>query len=145
MRATDRETAAGGVQLKETSGALENLQALHENIVESISGGLITTSFDGRITLVNPAAQELLNRREPELLGSSARDWFLDPLPSVEDERAHTEVRSAIPDSFQKTFRVIVSEMRVNGEAKGLVYTFDDLTEIRRLEREVRMQDKWRR
>jgi two-component system, NtrC family, sensor histidine kinase PilS len=131
-----------GVQLKDTSGALENLQALHENIISSISGGLITTSFDGRITLVNPAAQQLLNRREPELLGSSARDWFLDPLPSVEDERSHAEVRSAIPDSFQKTFRVIVSQMRVNGEAKGLVYTFDDLTEIRRLEREVRMQDK---
>ena len=32
--------------------------------------------------------------------------------------------------------------MRVNGEEKGLVYTFDDLTEIRRLEREVRMQDR---
>src|SRR6185312_10624244 len=45
-----------GVQLKKTSGALENLQVLHENIVESISGGLITTALDGRITLVNPAA-----------------------------------------------------------------------------------------
>ena len=131
-----------GVQLKDTSGALENLQALHENIISSISGGLITTSFDGRITLVNPAAQHLLNRREAELLGSAVNEWFLDPLPSVEEERAHAEVRSAIPDGFQKTFRVIVSEMRVNGEAKGLVYTFDDLTEIRRLEREVRMQDK---
>ena len=131
-----------GVQLKDTSGALENLQALHENIISSISGGLITTSFDGRITLVNPAAQHLLNRQETELLGSAVSEWFLDPLPSVEDERTHGEVRSAIPDGFQKTFRVIVSEMRVNGEAKGLVYTFDDLTEIRRLEREVRMQDK---
>ena len=36
------------VQLKHTSGALENLQALHENIIQSISGGLITTGLDGR-------------------------------------------------------------------------------------------------
>jgi two-component system sensor histidine kinase PilS (NtrC family) len=38
---------------------------------------------------------------------------------------------------------VIVSSLTVPGrEEEGLVYTFDDLTEIRRLEREVRMQDR---
>jgi two-component system sensor histidine kinase PilS (NtrC family) len=131
-----------GVQLNKTSGALQNLQVLHENIIESISGGLITTVLDGRITLVNPAAQQLLKRSEGELLNTSVTDWFLDPLPSVETERAHAEVRSTTPDGFQKTFRVIVSAIRVNGEDKGLVYTFDDLTEVRRLEREVRMQDR---
>ena len=39
-----------GVQLKDASGALESLQALHENIMHSISSGLITTGLDGRIT-----------------------------------------------------------------------------------------------
>ncbi len=89
-----------GVQLKKTSGALENLQVLHENIVESISGGLITTALDGRITLVNPAAQELLKRPEIELLGTPVGDWFMDPLPSVDAERTHTEVRSTVADGF---------------------------------------------
>src|SRR6202035_4169924 len=51
-----------GVQLKNTSGALESLQALHENIIHSISSGLITTGLDGRITLVNAAAQRLLEQ-----------------------------------------------------------------------------------
>src|SRR5438270_11996769 len=37
-----------GVQLKDASGALESLQALHENIIQSISSGLITTGLDGR-------------------------------------------------------------------------------------------------
>ena len=54
------------VQLKDTSGALEDLQALHENIIQSISGGLITTGLDGHITLVNTAAQKLLERSETE-------------------------------------------------------------------------------
>ncbi len=39
------------VQLKTASGALEDLQALHENIIQSMSGGVITTGPDGRITL----------------------------------------------------------------------------------------------
>jgi two-component system sensor histidine kinase PilS (NtrC family) len=34
-----------GVQLKDTSGALESLQVLHENIVHSISSGLVTTGL----------------------------------------------------------------------------------------------------
>src|ERR1700674_4029374 len=39
------------VKLNYASGALENLQALHENIIQSITGGLITTGLDGHITL----------------------------------------------------------------------------------------------
>ena len=57
------------VKLKDTSGALEDLQILHENIIQSISSGLITTGLDGRITLVNTAAQKLLERAADQLLG----------------------------------------------------------------------------
>src|SRR5207253_2942717 len=47
------------------------------------------------------------------------------------------------PNNFRKTFRLVVSELRVPGRgAVGLVYTVDDLTQIRRLEREIRMQDR---
>src|SRR5437867_7622690 len=57
------------VKLKHARGALQNLQALHENIIQSISGGLITTGLDGHITLVNTAVQKLLERSEDDLLG----------------------------------------------------------------------------
>jgi two-component system, NtrC family, sensor histidine kinase PilS len=130
------------VQLKDTSGALQSLQALHENIIQSISGGLITTSLDGRVTLMNRAARKLLECGD-ELMGKSVNELFLDPLPSVGSSRAHGEVRFQPANGFRKTFRVIVSTLTVPGrEDEGFVYTFDDLTEIRRLEREVRMQDR---
>src|SRR6267378_1838228 len=130
------------VQLKDASGALESLQALHENIIQSISSGLITTSLDGRITLMNRAARKSLGCGE-ELLGRSVNELFLDPLPNVGSERAHGEVRFQPANGFRKTFRVIVSTLTVPGrEGLGCVYTFDDLTEVRRLEREVRMQDR---
>ena len=131
------------VKLKDTSGALENLQALHQNIIQAISGGLITTGLDGHITLVNTAAQQLLERKESELLGQPVHRLFLDPLPQVGGERAHSEVRFVAGNSYRKTFRVMVSALTVaERETQGYVYTFDDLTEIRRLEREVRMQDR---
>lgn len=132
-----------GVQLKDTSGALENLQALHENIIQSISSGLITTGLDGRITLVNTAAQRLLERSPAMLMGTPVHELFLDPLPNVESQQTHGEVRFDTVQKFRKTLRVRVASLTVPERGVlGCVYAFDDLTEIRRLEREVRMQDR---
>jgi len=131
------------VQLKDTSGALENLQALHENVIHSISSGLITTGLDGRITLVNAAARKLLERSSGELVGAPVRELFLDPLPSVDSPHTHAEVRCDPPGKFRKTFRVRATVLTIGDRAQhGFVYVFDDLTEIRRLEREIRMQDR---
>jgi two-component system, NtrC family, sensor histidine kinase PilS len=131
------------VQLKDASGALENLQALHESIVQSMSGGVITTGLDGHITLVNRAAQHLLEISESELQGRSVGDLFQDPLPHFGGNRGDAEVRYTTGSGFRKTFRVLVSALNLRaGGDLGFVYSFDDLTEIRRLEREVRMQDR---
>ena len=129
------------VELKDASGALENLQALHENIVQSVSSGLITTGLDGHIMLVNAAAHRLLERPSAELIGAPVQKLFLDPLPNVEAQ--HAEIRLDTPNRFRKTLRVRVASLSLpEGGALGYVYAFDDLTEIRRLEREVRMHDR---
>jgi two-component system sensor histidine kinase PilS (NtrC family) len=130
------------VQLKNASGALEDLQILHENIIQSISSGLITTGLDGRVTLVNNAAQKLLERTPDQLLGQPVSGLFLDALPNAES-LSHAEVRFDTAATFRKTARVRVAAL--NGPERGTlgyVYALDDLTEIRRLEREVRMQDR---
>src|ERR1700692_936009 len=130
------------VELKDTSGALEDLQILHENIIQSISSGLITTGLNGRITLVNSAAQKLLERRPDQLLGNPVTGLFLDLLPNGES-RTHAEVRFDTPASFRKTVRVRVAALEVPDRGpQGYVYALDDLTETRGLEREVRMQDR---
>jgi len=130
------------VQLKHASGALEDLQILHENIIQSISSGLITTGLDGRITLVNNAAQKLLERTPDQLLGQPVAGFFLDALPNAESQ-SHAEVRFDTRSTFRKTVRVRVTALSgLERGALGYVYALDDLTEIRRLEREVRMQDR---
>ena len=132
-----------GVQLKDASGALESLQVLHENIIHSISSGLVTTGLNGRITLVNAAAQRLLDRMPSEILGTPVNQLFVDQLPTVESQHTHGEVRLDTPGKFRKTLRVRVAALTVPDRgAQGYVYVLDDLTEIRRLEREVRMQDR---
>jgi len=131
------------VQLRNASGALENLQILHENIIQSISSGLITTGLDGRITLVNSAAQKLLECTPDQLLGMPVNKVFLDALPDAESQQMHAEVRFDTATAFRKTVRVRVATLNVPDRGPlGYVYALDDLTEIRRLEREVRLQDR---
>ena len=133
-----------GVQLKDASGALESLQALHENIIHSISSGLITTGLDGRITLVNRGGPAAAGRAPDALLGTPVHQLFLDPLAFGRSRNTdHGEVRFDSPNRFRKTLRVRVSALTVPERGEfGYVYVLDDLTEIRRLEREVRMQDR---
>jgi two-component system sensor histidine kinase PilS (NtrC family) len=124
--------------------ALENLQALHENIIRSISGGLITADLAGRITLLNPAGEKLLERSAREVQGKPVSELFLDRLPAIDSGSDNkNEVRSLTPAGQEKTFGVRVSALAVPERGiLGYVYTFADLTEIRRLEREVRMRDR---
>jgi len=130
-------------ELADVSGALENLQALHENIINSMSGGLITTGLDGRVSVVNAQAERLLERPAHELLGRPIAQLFLDRLPDIRSAPTHSEVRYTAPEQKEKTLAVTGSSLVVPERGVlGHVYTFDDLTDIRRLEREVRMRDR---
>ena len=88
-------------------------------------------------------AQRLLEHTAAELVGTPVSQLFMDSLPTVESEHAHGEVRFETPGKFRKTLRVRVAALTVPERGdQGYVYVLDDLTELRRLEREVRMQDR---
>jgi two-component system, NtrC family, sensor histidine kinase PilS len=133
------------VELKDKSGELEDLQALHENIVQSIGTGLITAGIDGRVRLVNPAAEEILQKKASQLIGHSVEKLFLDRVPEPGASSAHAEVRITCDSGprRQKTLGMTAAPLNAphSGPA-GFIYTFEDLTEIRRLEREVRLRDR---
>jgi two-component system, NtrC family, sensor histidine kinase PilS len=131
------------VELADKTFALEDLQALHENIVNSISGGLITTDLQGQVKVVNLAGQRLIERTAAQFTGHPVQDLFLDPLPIPAATPTDREVRARVRSGLDKLFRVTVTPLLVPDRgAIGYVYVFDDLTEIRRLEREVRMRDR---
>ena len=133
------------VALQDKSGELEDLQVFHENIVQSIGTGLITAGLDGRVRLVNPAAEELLQKPADELIGAPVDKLFLDRLPNPDATSAHGEVRVVCENGTrrQKTLSVTASRLNTpHAGPAGYIYTFDDLTEIRRLEREVRLRDR---
>jgi two-component system sensor histidine kinase PilS (NtrC family) len=123
--------------------ALENLQALHENIINSMSGGLITTDLKGKINFLNAAGERLIERNLSQVIGGRVEQVFTGDVPSRNDSPEKGEIRCITPAGREKVFGMRVSALQVPGHgALGYIYSFADLTDLRRLEREIRMRDR---
>ncbi|MBV8206076.1 MAG: PAS domain-containing protein [Acidobacteria bacterium] len=131
-----------GVELHDKSGELHELQALHQRVIRSMTGGLITTDEEGRIRLLNPAGARMLQRAEASVIGMPIRELFLERLPVVESAAVRAEVRSLTPLGREKMFGITAAPIATDRGLGGYIYTFNDLTEVRRLEREVRTRER---
>ncbi|HEV8493431.1 MAG TPA: ATP-binding protein, partial [Candidatus Angelobacter sp.] len=132
-----------GRELRDKSGELLSLQVLHENVIHSIRSALITTDLEGRVTLMNAPGQKVLERTASSVYGRPIADLFVDQLPNLDSTAAQCEVRGLTPSGKEKTFAVNVTALIVPEQGTiGYVYTFEDRTELRRLENEIRMRDR---
>ncbi len=131
------------VQLQDKSGALETLQTLQQNIIHSMRGGLITTDLEGRITLMNAQAQRLLETTPTDAFKMRVQEFFKDRLPTVGSGPVTGESRAAQSGGPETIFGITISALKMSADSTdGYVYTFDDVTDVKRLEREVRMRDR---
>ncbi len=149
-RLSDRQ--ASGERLKETLKSLADLRVLHERIIESIRSGLITTDLDGTIYTFNAAAAEITGHRAEEMNGRSIYSLFGDIKLPIEDSLEKTETGEhparyetdcMTPDGFAVHLGYNVTPLVAKGgETTGLIVSFQDLTEIRAMEDNVRRKDK---
>jgi two-component system sensor histidine kinase PilS (NtrC family) len=133
-------------KLQKTTQHLAVLRALNENVVESIPSGLITLSPDGVVSFVNPAGRAILERNAAAIVGRrfSELEFFA--------EREWPLVRGQLT-----TGSVVRNESEINGRSIGYAVTplktieggdagysviFQDLTEMKKLEAELRLKDR---
>jgi len=140
-----------GAKLREVTLEVADLRGLNQVIVESIQSGLITTDGDGRILYVNRFGETILGRTSADLRGSLVADVFGSPLlrPAELQTRAASRALARLEISYRHpsgaplelgvsvTPLVTQEEMR-----RGCLLVFQDLTEIRRLEEQVRTKEK---
>ncbi len=137
-----------GLELKEKSEELLNLQDFTEDIIHSMRGGLLTTDLHGRILLLNRTGEEILGRRFADLRGTNLQELNSDFwLPGLFAEGGKLSVRKEIdfltPSGEQRFLGISVSPLRSRQEQQsGYVFNFQDLTELRRLEQEVATKER---
>ncbi len=137
--------------LKEKIDSLTQLKRLNEHIVSSIRSGLITTDLEGRVAVFNTSAAELTGRDSREMLDKPVQlligEAFWNRIASADllhNLRAlrHEEWIS-LPNGKMRFLGFSVSPLLdQNQQLLGYIISFQDLTEIIRLEEEVRLKDR---
>jgi two-component system sensor histidine kinase PilS (NtrC family) len=138
-------------ELKEKIDSLKELQRLNEHIVSSIRSGLITTDLQGRVAVFNNSAGELTGRDPEEILGKPVqlvigedlwkRILSVDLFSSAKALR-HEEW-FVIPGGDRRFLGFSVSPLLDEfHQLLGYVMSFQDLTDIQRLEEELRLKDR---
>ena len=145
-------------QLQRTSKELDanrqnlaELRALNQNVVESIPSGLITLGSFGTASFVNPAAAEILRRPPAQLLGRHATEigfFDLDEWNHAREQLAAGQVvRKEIDDldvaGERRSIGLALTPLStLEGKASGYTLIFQDLTEMKKLESEVRLKER---
>ncbi len=138
-------------ELEAQRDSLANLEVFHRDVVQSISTGLATTDLAGRVTSVNRAALEILGRPESSLLGRPVQELGLqtrdewDQLvagigASRRSERTEAEIRRGdeiVPVGFN-----LSPLTGAGGVPIGTILVFQDLSQWRRLQEELRVKDR---
>ncbi len=137
-----------GARLQEAAVEVADLRELNQVIVESMQSGLLTTDGEGRVLHANAFGEGILGRSAASLRGRALRDVFATPLLGSAELRTRSGTRALArlemsydhPDGRRLELGVAVT--RLAGRTGGYLMVFQDLTDVRRLENEVRTKEK---
>lgn len=143
-----RETAA---ELALQRDSLANFEAFHHDLVQSLSTGILTTDTHGRTTSVNRAALEILGRTEGEVLHRPIDVSGLFRLEEWRRLAQHAERREGRQRDDLELARdgrkvpigySLACLTDAGGRVIGTAVVFQDLTEWRALQEELRLKDR---
>ncbi len=138
---------SAGERLELATERVADLYELHRMVVSSMQSGLITADQDGRLVYVNAFGEGILERREPELRGRTLREVFgsvlLDTPALAARARDEGFRRLELRYESESGVRDLgLSVSPLKGGDGGYLVVFQNLTDTKRLEREVRTKEQ---
>ncbi len=132
-----RQVSAAGGQLSAREADLKEIVGLQNQIVSSMPSGLITCDADGLITFINPAGRSFLGI-EP---GQPRPRHIEEVIPNVLAVKPGTR-RGEIAVETRGGRRILgLAVTRLEGRTGSLLVVFQDLTDLRRVEDELKRSD----
>jgi len=136
------------IKLEQNRVSLEDLRALHENIISSIQSGLITVNQNHQITFFNHFAEAITGLRSTDVLYKDITGLFADlrQIFSNEDKlhSQHEELTSQILQGRVAFVRWTISPLLDSRDERiGHVLIFDDVTRVREMEARVKRDDQF--
>ncbi len=136
--------------LSEKENAFDQLDILHQSIIESVGSGIMTVDLEGRIKSFNRAAEKITRMPASEALGKSV-DYILPDFSQV----LVRVMKEGKPFPTQRFEMMLPSEendiilgfsiyplLDPEGSGFGSIFIFQDLTSIKEMEREIEKNRK---
>jgi len=140
---------SAGAQLEDASHQIEDLRAFNEYVIDSLLSGLISTDAEGRVLTFNRAASAITGLPPQQALGDDVRDVLQLPEPVRQRLPALAETRSLRSDLTFRTsdgrmidIGLTATTLAFPDGRTGYLFTFQDVTMVKRLERDARLQQR---
>jgi len=128
----------------------ENVESYNENILQCVTSGVIAFDRQCKITMINRAAEEILSLHRGQALGKSCTELFDDGDLS---RAVHATLQGSVPSARMEA-RLDRADSRIwlgyntavlsdrQGAAIGVILSFSDLTEVKRLQEQVELRER---
>jgi len=139
-------------ELRSRFEELADLKSYTDNVLASLTNGIVTVDLDGRVVTLNPAAELMTGFFRGEMVGRYCTEVFAH-TPQIGDVLMETLASRAPIATIPLTLRrrngsslpvEFGTAPLKGGEGKelGVIGVFRDLTFVRRLERQLRRSDR---
>ncbi len=140
---------ATGASLEQASNQIADLQALNQHVIDSLPSGLATTDNTGRILTFNRAAENITGRSSVSVAGRPIAEVLHIPEDAVGAQAP--ELDGGRPRRMESHFMrggqhveigLSIAYLQTPGGRAGYLVTFQDVTDIKKLERDARLQQR---
>jgi two-component system, NtrC family, sensor histidine kinase PilS len=137
-------------KLAVASNQIADLQAFSQHVIDSLTSGLATSDIDGRLLTFNRAATAITGVKAAEAVGQPASvvlqlpPVFGDLFGAREDRPPLPRVDFGFsrPDERQVVVGLSTAPLITPRGETGFLFTFQDVTDARKHEREARVQQR---
>jgi len=140
---------SAGARLEYASHEIRDLRKFNENVINSLLSGLVTTDGNARILTVNRAASLILGIPSSQAIKRDAIEVLQLPddargrLDTLNDSRTlKIDTQHRTGDGRSIELGLTASPLSFPDGRMGFLFTFQDTTDVRRLERNARLQQR---
>jgi two-component system sensor histidine kinase PilS (NtrC family) len=141
---------SAGAQLVQASTEIADLQAFNQHVIDSLPSGLVTTDPSCRILTFNRAAEAISGVPFRTAVGRPIEDVLQLPSPVMESIRSDLQASGGRRQEFRyRTTQgrdldvgLTATHLETPGGRAGLLFSFQDVTKIKKLERDAAIQQR---
>ena len=141
---------SAGARLEQASTSLADLRALNQHVIDSLPSGLVTTDPDARVVTFNRAAEAITGVSFDDARGRSISEVLQLPSAILEELSGdlssgprRVEIRYRTADGRgELEIGLSATHLITPGGRAGFLFTFQDVTKIKKLERDAAIQQR---